>query len=1611
MYFNRVFRFIRYFILSLATLFLLVLLGVNLPCSQRFITAKANSYFQEKAIPVHIEKITLLVNGTFGVRQIRIIRDKEDTLVCARYIRIAVRPIPLIFKKVKVSSIRIDLAVVNLAKDDSTGILNLIALFPSNKKDAGVKKKKTNPWDVQIKSVSLKNIRITYRDAFNGIYISQSVKGLYIRFSRFSLLRKEINAAYLDLEEVRGNLDMKAPLIEKSSAVKTPSTWKFSLQESDLKDIYFSLDQSEKKQRFNVTLGRGVISGCNVDMARHQISIAWLKLEKPELALFSSPRNSKRTSQSTKTTGVSFPGPWSISGDNLKIKNGSIHSVQYKGVPPMKPGPGLYPLTNLNTTLKNLMLTRQTSGFNMSRLSFNLGNGVQLDKGSLVFISDSTLKSSIQIALKTEFSRLEMKIEAGDELSSIIGKSFLSVPFSLKISQSEISSKDLFAFLPKFKAQSNLAKVKDNILEVKGSFAGSTDSLKIDHFSLNTPAGASLFVSGYITRLTNLHSAKCKISFRTGTISHKQVSELAQMAGSLKLPFFEPLVLQGSIDRSIFSPELLLTIQGASGNIGINGSVDLPAKSYAMELLFSGLELGKIADIKDLNRLSGRINLAGTGFTPDSIRAVTSVIIDTADFKGYKYHHVNLELKAETGYYTFNILSSDTAARCDLSGNFSQKDSITQGQVSGSFAIQPCMLNFYKDSIGINGEMKVDLHHAPKTIDALIKLNNLIIQKEGKTAGIKEASFSLNTSDSLIKARVEATYLKGDFQSHGSFNELKNAFTVHGIKAMSLFDSAMNGKLPVISDLPEMHFSVELAYDPVISYFVPDSVFGFQHAAFELTKTPNGNTKGELSIDKYHFNKINGFATSMQLESTPDKSTLIVKTDSLKVGIISLGASEIDLNFNKSKADYRMKVDDRNNRVLYDIAFGAKKIDKRIELSSTQPQWILNGYAWTISPQEFLILETGISDFRANLHWENNLSIVDIYGSKSDKLHLDLKKVGLSMLVMPGIIPYDFDGELNGKIGYNGINQKNIDIQLDIMRMKLSGQLLGNLKITGNYLSDTLGSIHSDVHAVMNDTSELMVKARLGRDPGNILTEFRNIPVNYLEPFVRKYISGLSGKVGGEVTLTSPGNNPKLNGIIRFNETGFRIIPLNAKFNIPNDEIKLDNSQLLFNQFVILDSLKKRLNVDGKILLNDPGNITADLQVISDNLEVMHTTEKDNPAFNGFVFINSKLSITGPVRKPSISGHLVLAGGTVINYRYMENLTISETQKTITFASLTEDQSALMAKREAMMNLSKSPNIEASIEIDPKSIFNFQINRGFDIGVQITGGGFLNYAMLANNTVSLSGIYEIQKGSSELKIIGWPRKYFIISPGSYLKWNGKIDDPQLQIETISKVRGSYVNPVDNKSREVDFKVYMKLANQLSQLEIVFDVISDDQYITSVLNSMSKDERMRQAINLLIFERIELPNMSSSSNYASQQINQFWESQLNQFTKSTIKSVDISFGVNTFTGASEGGGEHEYTSLTYAVKKDMFKKRGSVMVSGRMNDNSTASTQTNNVIENFTFEYALDTNRSKYLKVYHQQNYEDLLEGEITKSGVGFIYRKTYDRLRDIWRRKKTKTKD
>ncbi len=55
------------------------------------------------------------------------------------------------------------------------------------------------------------------------------------------------------------------------------------------------------------------------------------------------------------------------------------------------------------------------------------------------------------------------------------------------------------------------------------------------------------------------------------------------------------------------------------------------------------------------------------------------------------------------------------------------------------------------------------------------------------------------------------------------------------------------------------------------------------------------------------------------------------------------------------------------------------------------------------------------------------------------------------------------------------------------------------------------------------------------------------------------------------------------------------------------------------------------------------------------------------------------------------------------------------------------------------------------------------------------------------------------------------------------------------------------------------------------------------------------------------------------------------------------------------------------------------------------------------MDNVALEYRLDQAGAQHLKLFHKKNNENLLEGEITETGVGYVISRKLARLSDLFR--------
>ena len=133
--------------------------------------------------------------------------------------------------------------------------------------------------------------------------------------------------------------------------------------------------------------------------------------------------------------------------------------------------------------------------------------------------------------------------------------------------------------------------------------------------------------------------------------------------------------------------------------------------------------------------------------------------------------------------------------------------------------------------------------------------------------------------------------------------------------------------------------------------------------------------------------------------------------------------------------------------------------------------------------------------------------------------------------------------------------------------------------------------------------------------------------------------------------------------------------------------------------------------------------------------------------------------------------------------------------------------------------------------------------------------------------------------------------------------------------------------------------------------------------------------------------------------------------MNSFLQSEIsniagKALDINVGMETVDDADSGGKRTDYN---FQFAKRFWNNRFRIVVGGKVSTGSTVQ-QDETFIDNVSIEYRLDNSGTRYVKLFHDKNYESVLEGEIIETGVGIVLRKKMSHLGELFIFKSKKKK-
>ncbi|MDO4320510.1 MAG: translocation/assembly module TamB domain-containing protein, partial [Bacteroidales bacterium] len=125
--------------------------------------------------------------------------------------------------------------------------------------------------------------------------------------------------------------------------------------------------------------------------------------------------------------------------------------------------------------------------------------------------------------------------------------------------------------------------------------------------------------------------------------------------------------------------------------------------------------------------------------------------------------------------------------------------------------------------------------------------------------------------------------------------------------------------------------------------------------------------------------------------------------------------------------------------------------------------------------------------------------------------------------------------------------------------------------------------------------------------------------------------------------------------------------------------------------------------------------------------------------------------------------------------------------------------------------------------------------------------------------------------------------------------------------------------------------------------------------------------------------------------------------LNTWAANTIKGVDVSFGIDQYD-RTYNGSTSQTTSYSYQVSKSLFNDRFKIVVGGNYSTDANADENfSQNLIKDISFEYFLNNAQTMYVRIFRHTGYESILEGEITQTGVGFVYKRKLTSLRHLFR--------
>ena len=591
-----------------------------------------------------------------------------------------------------------------------------------------------------------------------------------------------------------------------------------------------------------------------------------------------------------------------------------------------------------------------------------------------------------------------------------------------------------------------------------------------------------------------------------------------------------------------------------------------------------------------------------------------------------------------------------------------------------------------------------------------------------------------------------------------------------------------------------------------------------------------------------------------------------------------------------------------------------------------------------------------------------------------------------------------------------------VSAEANIDELTYEQQHVGDIGMGATWLPGDKGATHYLNTYFSYDNREVMTADGIltnknVKDALEVTTSFEHFPMKIANAFVPDQMISFTGDLDGGMYIYGPLEKPRMHGDITLDSVSIYARQAGARYWFDDRPVQIKDNQLIFDKFAIYTTSKNPFTINGKVDFRNLERPTADLKLLAENYTLLDAPRTRESLIYGKIFVDLNATVRGPLDALTMRGNMNLLGNTDVTYVLTDSpLTVEDRlEGLVTFTSFA-DTASVGTDEAPAMSLGGMDMI-MSVHIDNAVRLRADLSPDRSKFIELEGGGDLNMQYTPQGDISLTGRYTLSGGIMKYSLPIIPLKEFQINNGSYVDWRGDPMNPTLNLKATERMRASVADGDDGGSRVVNFDVSIAIKNRLDAPELIFDITApDDATIENELQAMGAEERSKQAIAMLATGVYMNSGVKGGGLSMGSALNSVIQSQINSLAGSAFQSINASFtmGMEDRTSAETGDKQTDY-SFRYSQR--LFNDRVQIVIGGKVTTGANATNDAESFIDNISLEYRLDTSGTRYVRVFYDKNYESVLDGEITETGVGLVLRRKMDRLGElfIFRKKKKQT--